>query len=307
MNWRITPTAPLTLTAPSVAWTSPASMRSRVVLPAPFGPTIAAVVPSVTLKDASSSSCLPSGSTWLTCATSTCPTRRTVPGGESAWQRVYSRVTVAAGGTATVTSGRLALQGRPRRGEGGRRQDLAAAVSGRDRETVEQHVHGVARPWPRGEALQAVDTVADLAGRREHAARGAAQLEVIHSGLRVERVEQLRGMGRCDPAAVAAAVQRDQLLALGDGGRALGVGAANGEGVVHLERLVPQVDVPRPVGGLRRGARHRDPIGHGSHLDAAGVHERSGRRREGQVTDVHREAGRVDAQPLEHRADIRPR
>ena len=47
-------------------------------------------------------------------------------------------------GTATVTRGRLALQRRPRRGEGGRRLDLAAAVSGRDRGTVEQHVHGVA-------------------------------------------------------------------------------------------------------------------------------------------------------------------
>src|SRR5262249_1555290 len=45
-----------------------------VVFPAPFGPTSAAVVPSPTRNDASSISARPSGSAWLICATSTCPT-----------------------------------------------------------------------------------------------------------------------------------------------------------------------------------------------------------------------------------------
>ena len=44
-----------------------------MVLPAPFGPTRAAVTPSPTRKLTSSSSIRPSGRTWLTCATSTCP------------------------------------------------------------------------------------------------------------------------------------------------------------------------------------------------------------------------------------------
>src|SRR5262249_22203970 len=87
------------------------SMRSRVVLPAPFGPTIAAVAPSGILKDASSSSCLPSGSTWLTCATSTCPTRRTVPAGGRAWPRGFRRVAVRVFLRVFVRVGRLAGRG----------------------------------------------------------------------------------------------------------------------------------------------------------------------------------------------------
>ena len=73
MNWRMTPRPPLAATVPSCGTTSPATIRSSVVLPAPFGPTSAAVTPSPTRKLTSSRSDRPSGSTWLTCATSTCP------------------------------------------------------------------------------------------------------------------------------------------------------------------------------------------------------------------------------------------
>jgi hypothetical protein len=73
MNWRMTPRPPLVATVPDWGCRSPATIRSSVVLPAPFGPTRAAVFPSPTRKLTSSSSVRPSGSTWLTCATSTCP------------------------------------------------------------------------------------------------------------------------------------------------------------------------------------------------------------------------------------------
>ena len=73
MNWRMTPSPPLETTVPSCGWRSPATSRSSVVFPAPFGPTRAAVTPSPTRKLTSSSSVRPSGRTWLTCATSTCP------------------------------------------------------------------------------------------------------------------------------------------------------------------------------------------------------------------------------------------
>src|SRR5215813_2577683 len=52
---------------------SPATMRSNVVLPAPFGPTSATFAPSPTRKLTSWKSTRPSGSTWLTAATSTYP------------------------------------------------------------------------------------------------------------------------------------------------------------------------------------------------------------------------------------------
>ena len=73
MNWRMTPRPPVAVTVPDCGWRSPATSRSSVVLPAPFGPTRAAVIPSPMRKLTSSSSVRPSGSTWLTCATSTCP------------------------------------------------------------------------------------------------------------------------------------------------------------------------------------------------------------------------------------------
>src|SRR6202035_3404558 len=46
MNWRITPSPPVATTVPDWGWMSPATSRSSVVLPAPFGPTSAAVIPS---------------------------------------------------------------------------------------------------------------------------------------------------------------------------------------------------------------------------------------------------------------------
>ena len=63
MNCRITPSPPLVVTVPDCGVTSPAMSRIRVVLPAPFGPTSAATVPSPTRNEASSSSTRPSGST----------------------------------------------------------------------------------------------------------------------------------------------------------------------------------------------------------------------------------------------------
>ena len=73
MNWRITPRPPVATTVPDWGWMSPATSRSNVVFPAPFGPTSAAVIPSPIRKLTSSSNSRPSGSTWLTCAISTCP------------------------------------------------------------------------------------------------------------------------------------------------------------------------------------------------------------------------------------------
>ncbi len=60
-NWRITPRPPLTVTDPPCGFSSPEISRSRVVLPAPFGPTRAVTDPSPTRKDTSPSSALPSG------------------------------------------------------------------------------------------------------------------------------------------------------------------------------------------------------------------------------------------------------
>ena len=74
MNCRITPSPPLVVTVPDCGITSPAISLISVVLPAPFGPTSAATVPSPTRNEASSSSTRPSGSACCTCATSTCPT-----------------------------------------------------------------------------------------------------------------------------------------------------------------------------------------------------------------------------------------
>ena len=63
MNWRMTPSPPVAVTVPDCGWRSPATSRSSVVLPAPFGPTRAAVIPSPMRKLTSSSSVRPSGST----------------------------------------------------------------------------------------------------------------------------------------------------------------------------------------------------------------------------------------------------
>ena len=56
---------------PAVAGSgSPAASRISVVFPAPLGPTSAAIMPSPTRNDTSSSRTRPSGRAWLTCATS---------------------------------------------------------------------------------------------------------------------------------------------------------------------------------------------------------------------------------------------
>ena len=101
INCRITPSPPLEVTVPDCGITSPAMSRISVVLPAPFGPTSAATVPSPTRKEASSSSTRPSGSACCTCATSTCPTLipsrpRAMPSAEVTRrrpgpQRIYQR------------------------------------------------------------------------------------------------------------------------------------------------------------------------------------------------------------------------
>src|SRR5665648_137101 len=72
--WRMMPRPPLCTTAP--VWsTSPATIRSSVVLPAPFGPISAIRAPSPTRSWMPLSSGRPSGSTYPTSLISTCPTR----------------------------------------------------------------------------------------------------------------------------------------------------------------------------------------------------------------------------------------
>ena len=66
----MTPMPPLELTEPDCGARSPAASRISVVFPAPLGPTSAAIVPSPTRNDTSSRSTRPSGSVWVTCATS---------------------------------------------------------------------------------------------------------------------------------------------------------------------------------------------------------------------------------------------
>jgi hypothetical protein len=63
MNWRITPSPPERAIAPIGAARSPATIRSNVVLPAPFGPTSATLAPSPTRNATSASNSRPSGST----------------------------------------------------------------------------------------------------------------------------------------------------------------------------------------------------------------------------------------------------
>ncbi len=60
--WRITPSPPERVTAPSCGTRSPVMIRSSVVLPAPFAPTSATFAPSPTRKETSSRSTRPSGS-----------------------------------------------------------------------------------------------------------------------------------------------------------------------------------------------------------------------------------------------------
>ena len=60
-NCGITPSPPLTVTAPPCGCSSPAISRSSVVLPAPLAPTNATDAPSPTRKDTSPSRTLPSG------------------------------------------------------------------------------------------------------------------------------------------------------------------------------------------------------------------------------------------------------
>jgi hypothetical protein len=63
MNWRITPSPPERAMPPIGVGRSPATIRSSVVLPAPFGPTSATLAPSPTRNDTSANSSRPSGST----------------------------------------------------------------------------------------------------------------------------------------------------------------------------------------------------------------------------------------------------
>src|SRR5262245_64803494 len=74
MNWRITPSPPLVVTVPDFGTTSPAIIRTSVVLPAPFGPTSATLAPSATRNETSANSTLPSGSWCRSLVTSTWPT-----------------------------------------------------------------------------------------------------------------------------------------------------------------------------------------------------------------------------------------
>ena len=60
-NCGITPSPPLTVTVPPCGCSSPESSLSRVVLPAPFGPTSATAAPSPTRNETSPSSARPSG------------------------------------------------------------------------------------------------------------------------------------------------------------------------------------------------------------------------------------------------------
>ena len=71
MNWRMTPSPPVRATEPASGSRSPAMIRSRVVLPAPFSPTSAARAPAPMRKDTSSSSTRPSGNVCRTPLTST--------------------------------------------------------------------------------------------------------------------------------------------------------------------------------------------------------------------------------------------
>ena len=61
MNCRMTATVPLQTMDPSCGLMSPAIIRMSVVLPAPLAPTRAAVDPSGTRKETSSSRTRPSG------------------------------------------------------------------------------------------------------------------------------------------------------------------------------------------------------------------------------------------------------
>ena len=70
MNWRMTPSPPLRVTAPSDAVRSPARMRSNVVFPVPFGPMSATLAPSPTRKVTSRRSRRPSAREKLTELTS---------------------------------------------------------------------------------------------------------------------------------------------------------------------------------------------------------------------------------------------
>ena len=53
MNWRMTPSPPERVTAPSCAAMSPAMIRVSVVLPVPLGPMRATLAPSPTRTETS--------------------------------------------------------------------------------------------------------------------------------------------------------------------------------------------------------------------------------------------------------------
>ncbi len=61
MNWRITPSPPSLVTAPTCGVMSPATIRSSVVLPVPLAPTSATLAPSPTRNETSRNSSRPSG------------------------------------------------------------------------------------------------------------------------------------------------------------------------------------------------------------------------------------------------------
>ena len=71
--------------APAKGSISPEMIRVSVVLPAPFGPTMAACAPSATRNETSSSNTRPSGKIMVTPPTSMCPTTQPLQGCALLW------------------------------------------------------------------------------------------------------------------------------------------------------------------------------------------------------------------------------
>jgi len=66
MNWRITPSPPVTIICPESGSRSPAIIRNSVVFPEPLGPISATLAPSPTRKETSLNKTLPSESAYST-------------------------------------------------------------------------------------------------------------------------------------------------------------------------------------------------------------------------------------------------
>src|SRR3954447_22371525 len=101
--WRITPSPPLRVTTPACGTSSPVMILSSVVLPAPLAPTSATLAPSPTRNDTSSSRTLPSGSSYRTPATSTCPTSEHCPPSGGSRHPILPRTPAGTGYGAAVT------------------------------------------------------------------------------------------------------------------------------------------------------------------------------------------------------------